>query len=125
MTPTQILHYIEVGLAFAAVMAPTVGAIGHAFAAMPWTWAKTIGNVLNAISVDFGDLKDSLKNAKQAVADPSGGTVAIADAVKTGALTPIGDDLFQAPPGSRARLESVAPKPMFPPSSVPPTKDNS
>jgi hypothetical protein len=66
MTAQDIVTYVESGLAVAAVLAPTVGLIGHAIAALPWTWAKTIGNVLNAISVDFGDLKDAKKNAVMA-----------------------------------------------------------
>jgi hypothetical protein len=67
MTSVELAHYIEIGFATAAVLAPTVGLIGHAFAALPWTWAKIVGNVLNAISVDFGDLKDAKKNADVAV----------------------------------------------------------
>ena len=65
-----ILHYIEA----AAILAPTIGIIGHALAALPWKFTKTIGNALNAVSVDFGDLKDAAKNAKAAVdAKKSGG----------------------------------------------------
>jgi hypothetical protein len=64
MTLPTILHYIEA----AAILAPTIGIVGHAFAALPWVWAKTIGNALNAISVDFGDLKNAAKNAKVDVA---------------------------------------------------------
>jgi hypothetical protein len=121
MNFTQLLHYIEIGVAFAAVVAPTVGAIGHALAALPWAWAKTIGNALNAVSVDFGDLKDSLKNARASVADPTGGTTALAKAVETGTVVAIGEDKFQAPPGSEARLASIsAPKPP-PPDEGPPT----
>lgn len=122
MTLAELAHYIEIGLAFAAVMAPTLGAIGHALAALPWMGAKTLGNVLNAISVDFGDLKNAAKNAKDAVADPTGGTVALAKAVETGAVVQLEGDTFQAPPGSAARIASVAPPPqrMFPP----PEKDH-
>lgn len=120
MTLAELTHAVEAALAAAVVLAPTVGIIGHALAALPWAWAKTIGNVLNAIAVDFGDLKNARKNAQQSVADPSGGTVALAAAVKTGALVPIGGDTFQAPPGSEKRLESIAPPRMFPPPSDPP-----
>jgi hypothetical protein len=115
MTADQLLHYIEVGVAFAVIVAPTVGAIGHALAALPWAWAKTLGNVLNAISVDFGDLKNSRKNAKASVVDPTGGTTALAKAIAVGAVQPLGGDLFQAPPGSVERIASVAPPPPDPP----------
>jgi hypothetical protein len=74
MTSVELAHYVETGLATAAVLAPTVGLIGHAFAALPWTWAKTIGNVLNAISVDFGDLKDAKKNADVAMLKADSGS---------------------------------------------------
>jgi hypothetical protein len=105
MTFAELTRYLEIGLAFAAVMAPTVGAIGHACAALPWTWAKTLGNVLNAISVDFGDLKNALQNAKL------GAAANVAGALKSGALVPIGDDRFQAPPGTEKKIASVAPPP--------------
>lgn len=71
MTLDQLIHYVEAGAAAAAILAPTIGIIGHAIAALPWTWAKTVGNVLNALSVDFGDLKNAEKNAKAAVAAKS------------------------------------------------------
>jgi len=64
MTLDTLLHYLEAG----AIIAPVVGIIGHSIASLPWTWAKTIGNALNAISVDFGDLKNAASNAKAAVA---------------------------------------------------------
>lgn len=67
MTIDQLIHYAEVGLAAGAVLAPTIGIIGHALASLPWVWAKTIGNALNAVSVDLGDLKDAKKNAVAAV----------------------------------------------------------
>lgn len=71
MTLDQLIHYVEAGAAAAAILAPSVGIIGHAIAALPGTWAKTIGNALNAISVDFVDLANSVKNAKAAVAAKS------------------------------------------------------
>lgn len=67
MTLTEIIHMAEAGAAAAVILAPTIGIIGHALAALPWAWAKTIGNVLNALSVDFGDLKNAKKNADVAV----------------------------------------------------------
>jgi hypothetical protein len=67
MTLDQLIHYAEIGLATGAILAPTIGIVGHAVAALPWQFAKTIGNVLNAISVDFGDLKDAATNARIAV----------------------------------------------------------
>lgn len=67
MSPGELAHYVEVWAAAAVVLAPALGIIGHAFAALPWVWAKTIGNALNAISVDFKDLKDAKSNAKIAV----------------------------------------------------------
>lgn len=68
MTLDQLKTYLEIGAAVGVVLAPTIGTIGHIFAAMPWVWAKTLGNALNAVSVDFKDLKDSKKNAQAAVA---------------------------------------------------------
>lgn len=59
MTLESLVHLVAAGSAAAAVLAPTIGIVGHALAALPWTWAKTIGNVLNAISVDYGDLKNA------------------------------------------------------------------
>jgi hypothetical protein len=64
MTLSQITHYLEA----APFVAVAIGLVGHAFAALPWTWAKTVGNVLNAVSVDFGDLVSSLRNARASVA---------------------------------------------------------
>jgi len=64
MTLESVLHYIEVGVVAGAPIAITAGAIGHALAALPWTWAKVAGNFPNAISVDFGDILNSVKNAK-------------------------------------------------------------
>lgn len=71
MNLTTILHYIEAGAAAAAVLAPTLGVIGHALAALPWYPAKVLGNVLNSISVDFGDFASAAKNAKAAMAPKS------------------------------------------------------
>jgi hypothetical protein len=68
MTSQDLLHYIEAGAAAAAILVPVVGAIGHALAAMPWVWAKTVGNALNAVSLDVGDLLAAAKNAKASVA---------------------------------------------------------
>lgn len=67
MNADQIKNYLEIGIAAGVVLAPTIGTIGHLLAKLPWVWAKTIGNALNAISVDFGDLKDAKKNAVAAV----------------------------------------------------------
>jgi len=64
MTTDTLIHTVESALAVGAILAPTIGIIGHALAALPWVWAKTIGNALNAISVDFADLKNAAKNAK-------------------------------------------------------------
>jgi hypothetical protein len=67
MTIQELVNYVAAGAAAAAILSPAVGAIGHAFAALPWVWAKTLGNLLNAISVDFKDLKDAKQNAQIAV----------------------------------------------------------
>ena len=64
MNAQNLLHYIEVGVVAGGPIALSLGAIGHALAALPWTWAKVAGNFLNAISVDFGDILNSVKNAK-------------------------------------------------------------
>lgn len=67
MTLDQLVRYVEAGAATAAILAPTLGIIGHALAALPGVWPKTIGNALNAVSVDFADLKNAKQNAKVAV----------------------------------------------------------
>lgn len=64
MTLDQLIHYVEAG----AVIAPLVGLVGHFLASLPFGWAKTVGNILNAVSVDFVDLANASKNAKASLA---------------------------------------------------------
>jgi len=73
MTLTSLLQTVTAGAASAALLIPLVGGIGHLFAALPWVWAKTVGNILNAVSLDVGDFVNALNNARAAVATKKDG----------------------------------------------------